>query len=52
MEKLPTLNNLSHAKKDELIISLWEENQKSRGENKILSGKISGNVEPNEQKLK
>lgn len=42
MKKLPILKNLSHAK--ELIIKLWEENQRLEAEVEALKGQVSGNV--------
>ena len=44
MKKLPTLNNLSHVKKDELIIKLWEESLETKVE--ALKKKVLGNVGP------
>jgi len=46
MKKLPMLSNLSHPKKDELIINLWEENQRLEAENKALKGQTSGDPIP------
>ncbi|MDM8562009.1 hypothetical protein QUF54_01495 [Candidatus Marithioploca araucensis] len=40
------LSNLSHPKKDELIINLWEENQRLEAENKALKGQTSGDPIP------
>jgi hypothetical protein len=47
MKKLPILKNLSDAKKDELIINLWEENQRLEAENQALKGQVSGKVPKN-----
>ena len=44
MEKLPMLNALSHPKKNELIMELWEENQRLKAENKALKGQALDNV--------
>ena len=42
MKSLPMLNNLSHKEKDEIIISLWEENQRLEAENEALNSQTSG----------
>ena len=40
------LNALSHPKKNELIMELWEENQRLSAENKALKGQVSCDETP------
>ena len=46
MENLPMLNALSHPKKNELIMELWEENQRLEAEIHALKGETSCDETP------